>query len=107
MSITNLPKQYKQTWVLWLTPWVNNTSRTWKELSTGNFVNTAKASIGETWGSIQTSWATETRTWQRVSQLFTNVALGPTGALWSVRRFPWTETAPWLTDAGITNVAKP
>jgi len=37
--------------------------------------NSAKVSIGETWGTITTTWATETRTWQAVSQLFTN-ALG-------------------------------
>ena len=36
--------------------------------------NTLKVSIGETWGTILTTWATETRTWQQVSQLINNAA---------------------------------
>lgn len=39
---------------------------------TTSITNTAKVSIGETWGSIATTWASETRTWLAVSQLITN-----------------------------------
>ena len=38
----------------------------------GAFINTDKASVGETWGTIETTWATETRTWLEVSQLIDN-----------------------------------
>lgn len=41
---------------------------------TTSLANQSKVSVGETWGSIMTSWATETRTWQEVSQLLTNIA---------------------------------
>ena len=34
--------------------------------------NTPKVSIGETWGSITTTWASEVRDWLKVSQLITN-----------------------------------
>lgn len=55
-------------------------------LGTGGMTNQAKASIGETWGTITTSWATETRTWEQVSQLLSNSA---------------------RTSSSITNQAKP
>lgn len=34
--------------------------------------NADKVSIGETWATITTIWAAETRTWLAVSQLLTN-----------------------------------
>ena len=40
--------------------------------TTGSFSNTAKASIGETWGTISTTYAAETRTWLAASQLIGN-----------------------------------
>ena len=40
----------------------------------GGFTNTNKASIGETWGTISTTYASETRTWLAVSQLFGNTS---------------------------------
>lgn len=39
---------------------------------TTSLTNTSKVSIGETWATIDTSWATEVRTWLAVSQLITN-----------------------------------
>lgn len=36
--------------------------------------NQAKASIGATWGTITTSWATEPETWDGASQLINNFA---------------------------------
>ena len=40
----------------------------------GQFTNTNKASIGETWATISTTYAAETRTWLAVSQLIGNTA---------------------------------
>ena len=37
-----------------------------------SLANSDKISIGETWGSILTTWASETRTWLAVSQLIAN-----------------------------------
>ena len=39
---------------------------------TTSLLNSAKVSIGETWDSIITTWATETRTWEAVSKLIEN-----------------------------------
>lgn len=44
-----------------------NTSR-----PTSSMSNTSKVSIGETWGTVTTIWANETRTWLAISQLITN-----------------------------------
>jgi hypothetical protein len=41
---------------------------------TTSLVNASKVSIGETWGGIQSTWATESRTWLAVSQLINNSA---------------------------------
>lgn len=41
-------------------------------LGLGGMTNSAKASIGETWGSITATYADETRTWLQVSQLLAN-----------------------------------
>lgn len=43
-------------------------------LGLGGMTNATKVSIGETWDSISTSWATETQTWLKSSQLITNNA---------------------------------
>ena len=40
----------------------------------GGLINSAKVSTGETWATISTSWATEPRTWEAVSQLISNSA---------------------------------
>lgn len=53
---------------------------------TTSIANTSKVSIGETWGSILTSWQNEVRTWLAVSQLIGNTA---------------------KQSSSITNVAKP
>ena len=69
--------------------------------------NDSKVSFGETWGTISTTWATETRTWLAVSQLISNISTPGAGFLWTIRRFPWTEDTPWLTEGGISNISKP
>ncbi len=48
---------------------ITNTSK-----PSSSITNLSKISIGETWGSIDTTWATETRTWLEVSQLIANTA---------------------------------
>jgi hypothetical protein len=53
---------------------------------TTSLSNQNKVSVGETWTSILTSWTTETRTWQAVSQLITDMT---------------------RQSSSITNVAKP
>ena len=61
----------------------------------------------ETWNSNTSTWDTETRNWNEMGTTWTNTSFGATGFLWSARRFPWTEAAPWLSEGGITNIAKP
>jgi len=41
-------------------------------LGLGGMVNQTKASIGETWGSVTSTFSLETRTWLQVSQLLEN-----------------------------------
>ena len=36
--------------------------------------NVAKVSSGESWASVTTTWATETRSWDAISKLITNQA---------------------------------
>jgi hypothetical protein len=68
--------------------------------------NTSKVSIGETWGSILTTWSSETRTWLAVSQLVTNTILG-SDPIWSYRSFPWLMSLPWQQPRGMINTNKP
>lgn len=37
------------------------------------FANSIKINIGETWGSITTTWATESRTWGDMASLIDNI----------------------------------
>lgn len=68
--------------------------------------NSAKTSIGETWGTITTSWATETRDWVSASQLIANVSINAN--IWDSRTQPWTSATPWLLEGnGIINQNKP
>ena len=76
-------------------------------LGAAGMTNTSKVSIGETWATVSTTWASETRSWLAVSQLFTNISTGIAGFLWSIKRTPWTETTPWLSNNGVTNISKP
>lgn len=69
--------------------------------------NNAKVSIGETYATITSSWSSETRTWLKASSLVTNISIGITGFIWSLKRTPWTESAPWLDEGGISNASKP
>lgn len=41
---------------------------------TGGMTNSSKVSIGETWGTITTTWASEPRTWLAISQLIGNTS---------------------------------
>jgi hypothetical protein len=43
-------------------------------LGLGGMTNSAKTSIGETWGTITTTWDTESRDWLSASQLIENSA---------------------------------
>lgn len=69
--------------------------------------NSSKISHEETWASNTSTWATETRTWNETGSKITNSSLGVAGFLWSIKRFPWTELTPWLSEGGITNTNKP
>lgn len=39
-----------------------------------SIIDIAKVSFGETWGSILTTWAAETRTWMATGSLFSDTA---------------------------------
>lgn len=41
---------------------------------TTTLANTTKVSFAETWGAIQTTWATETRTWADCASLIDNTS---------------------------------
>lgn len=43
-------------------------------LGLGGLTNFSKVSVGETWDTVTTSWATETRTWLQISQLIGNTS---------------------------------
>ncbi len=47
---------------------ITNTSKP----STPSMTNSTRIKFGETWGSITTSWASETRTWAQTGSLVTN-----------------------------------
>lgn len=53
---------------------------------TTTLTNSSKVSFGETWGAIQTTWASETRTWADCISLIDNTS---------------------RTSSSITNIAKP
>lgn len=38
-----------------------------------SLTNSTKVSIGETWTTVDTTWAAETRTWLEISQLIDNI----------------------------------
>ena len=43
-------------------------------LGLGGMTNATKVSIGATWDTIATTWASETRNWEKASQLISNSA---------------------------------
>lgn len=59
---------------------ITNTSK-----PTSSMANTARVSFAETWASIPTTWATETRTWMGTSSLIGNSAR-PSGSITNVNR---------------------
>ena len=72
-----------------------------------SYTNASKVSSGETWATITTTWASETRDWEEVSQLLTNTTKPAYGYLWVDYIYPWQLPLPWQTAAGITNQDKP
>lgn len=42
----------------------------------------------------------------KVASSLVNISLGAAGALWSSKRFPWTESTPWTSEGGIINENK-
>lgn len=74
---------------------------------TTSLTNSTKINIGETWGSNMNTWAAESRTWGDMASVIDNISKGATGFLWSWTRFPWTESTPWLSEGGISNVSRP
>ena len=78
-----------------------NTSR-----PTTSIANTARVSFGETWATITTTWASETRDWQETGSLFDNVSIS-SDTIWSSRTFPWVLALPWQQVGGMTNTSKP
>lgn len=71
------------------------------------FTNLTKVNIGETWGSDMNTWAAESRTWADTASVIDNISKGTMGFLWGWTRFPWTESTPWNTEGGISNISKP
>jgi hypothetical protein len=71
------------------------------------FANKLRASGAELWSTIETTWLSETRTWDETVSLMQNATfLGL--ALWSQKNLPWQHAAPWnFPDAGMNNQAKP
>jgi len=74
---------------------------------TTSYTNQTKINIGETWDSDTSTWDTETRTWGEMASKIVNESSGIIGFLWSIKRFPWTEITPWLSEGGIINQVKP
>lgn len=81
---------------------ITNTSK-----PTTSYTNSDKVNIGETWDTWLVQWQNETRTWNDMASIISNTATGIAGFLWSIKRFPWTEATPWLTEGGISNINKP
>lgn len=67
--------------------------------------NSSRVSFAETWGAIQTTWASETRTWADAISLMDNTSI-LSDLLWSHRTYPWLLALPWQ-QSGITNSSKP
>ena len=69
--------------------------------------NLTKINIGETWDSITTTWATETRTWDDMRSIIDNNTKAYSGYLWAESTLPWQLATPWIDTNKITNQAKP
>ena len=74
---------------------------------TTSLTNIANVKDFETWDSNTTTFDTEIRTWDEMGSLMNNISAGLIGFLWSAKRTPWTETSPWLSEGGISNIARP
>ena len=74
---------------------------------TTTLTNASRVISFESWDTNTTSWNTEVRTWNEMGTIWTNRAIGATGFLWSIKRLPWTEATPWLTEGGVINSNKP
>lgn len=74
---------------------------------TSSISNSTKINIGEVWDTDLNTWNAESRTWNDMQSKINNSIIGVSGYLWSIKRFPWLETTPWLSEGGITNQSKP
>jgi len=71
MAIINTTKPTTLQWASWQIPWIDNDYATWNQLN-ATLLNRAKVGEAETWDTIPTTWASETRTWSECVSLFTN-----------------------------------
>lgn len=69
--------------------------------------NATKIGTGEIWDTASNQWQNESRTWQDMASLLSNITVGVTGFLWSAKRTPWLEATPWQSEGGISNISKP
>lgn len=69
--------------------------------------NTTKVSFGLTWDAATMTWDAATFIWDSAVSIIKNISAGVMGFLWSIKRFPWTELTPWLSEGGMTNQSKP
>lgn len=74
---------------------------------TTTLANADRIASFETWATIPTTWASETRVWFETSSVMTNSTFSDF-LIWSFHTYPWREALPWqLAGSGITNVNKP
>ncbi len=67
-----------------------------------SLANATRIGGAETWESIPTTWASETRTWLDCISLFDNVMKVAYGdPLWSASVLPWQISFPWQVNTGI------
>ena len=73
-----------------------------------SIANQTRINTGETWATISTTWASETRAWYITASLVANTAKPSFGYLWGVLSYPWLESSPWdNVYSGMTNINKP
>jgi len=73
----------------------------------GSLSNASQPYKGVVWDTWTVAWEDETRTWDELAEIMQNSTVGLSELFFSHRRFPFTETAPFLTGSGITNTNRP
>lgn len=73
---------------------------------TTSLTNPTKVVSYETWDSNTSTWNSETRTWNEMGTVWSNQTINASDFFFSLRRFPFTETSPFLVG-GISNQSKP